>query len=58
VLPDVHDGAVLGVKITNPDKTLFPDSPDFTKLEFARYYAAIAPLMLPEVGGRLLTLLR
>jgi bifunctional non-homologous end joining protein LigD len=54
----IVNGAVLGVKITNPDKTLFPDSPAFTKLDFASYYAAIAPLMLPEVGERLLTLLR
>ena len=55
---DVVNGAILGVKITNPDKTLFPDSPAFTKLDFAAYYAAIAPLMLPEVADRLLTLLR
>ncbi|HEY5540779.1 MAG TPA: DNA ligase D [Coriobacteriia bacterium] len=50
--------SVLGVRITNPDKLLFPESPGFTKLDFARYYAAIAPLMLPEVAERPLTLLR
>jgi len=55
---DAIGGAILGVKITNPDKTLFPDSPAFTKLDFASYYAAIAPLMLPEVADRPLTLLR
>ena len=49
---------VLGVHVTNPEKLLFPDSPEFTKLDFARYYAAIAPLMLPEVTERPLTLLR
>ena len=48
---------VLGVKVTNPDKLLFPES-DFTKLDFARYYEAIAPLMLPEVANRPLTLVR
>jgi bifunctional non-homologous end joining protein LigD len=49
--------AVAGVTITNPDKRLFPDS-DLTKLELARYYEAVAPLMLPEVGDRPLTLVR
>jgi bifunctional non-homologous end joining protein LigD len=55
---DADNGTVLGVHVTNPAKTLFPDSPDFTKLDFASYYAAIAPLMLPEVADRPLTLLR
>ena len=48
---------VLDVKITNPSKRLFPES-DFTKLELALYYSAVAPVMLPEVAERPLTLLR
>ncbi len=48
---------VAGVRITNPDKRLFPDS-DFTKLELARYYEEVAPAMLAESAGRLLTLVR
>jgi bifunctional non-homologous end joining protein LigD len=49
--------AVLGVRVTNPDKRLFPDSA-FTKADFANYYAAIAPLMLAETADRPLTLVR
>ena len=48
---------VLGVRVTNPDKRLFPDSA-FSKADFANYYAAIAPLMLAETADRPLTLVR
>ncbi|NTU71208.1 MAG: DNA ligase D [Coriobacteriia bacterium] len=48
---------LLGVKLTNPDKPLFPDS-DFSKLALAEYYAAAAPTMLPHIAGRPLTLVR
>ncbi len=48
---------VAGVRITNPGKQLFPDSP-LTKLDLARYYEAIAPIMLREAGERPLTLVR
>lgn len=51
------DGTVAGVRITNPGKRLFPDS-DLTKAELARYYEAVAPLMLAEVAERPLTLVR
>jgi bifunctional non-homologous end joining protein LigD len=61
VTPGARDAGspveVLGVKVTNPDKLLFPES-GFTKLDFARYYKAIAPLMLSEVADRPLTLVR
>jgi bifunctional non-homologous end joining protein LigD len=50
--------SVLGIRITNPDKPLFPESPTFTKLELARYYEAVAPHMLAEVADRPLTLVR
>lgn len=56
--PSRASGAVLGVRISNPGKLLFPDSPTFTKLDLAHYYAEVAELMLPEISGRPLTLLR
>lgn len=49
--------AVAGVRISNPDKRLFPES-ELTKLELARYYETVAPLMLREAAERPLTLVR
>ncbi len=43
--------------ITHPDKVLFPHD-GITKGELAAYYDAIAPLMLPHLRGRPLTLER
>jgi bifunctional non-homologous end joining protein LigD len=43
--------------ITHPDKVLFPDD-GITKGELAAYYVAMAPVMLPHVRGRPLTLER
>ncbi len=46
---------VAGVEISKPDKQLFPatsSSPAVTKLDLARYYADVAPLMLPHLRGR------
>ena len=37
--------------ITHPEKVLFPDD-GITKAELARYYEAIAPVMLPHLRGR------
>lgn len=48
---------VLGVRVTNPSKPLFPESP-FAKLSLVEYYAAIAPAMLPHIAERPLTLVR
>src|SRR5262249_10921880 len=42
--------------ITHPDKVLFP--PDITKGELASYYEAVAPLMLPHIDGRPITMER
>src|SRR5919107_4762511 len=42
---------VAGVEISKPDKLLFPDD-GLTKLDLARYYAAIADVMLPHLKGR------
>jgi len=57
-LPDTPASAsVLGVRVSNPGKRLFPDS-GLSKVELAEYYAQIAPLMLLEVANRPLTLVR
>jgi bifunctional non-homologous end joining protein LigD len=49
-----HGLAVAG--ISNPDKILEPAG--ISKGDLARYYAAIAPAMLPHLAGRLLTIVR
>jgi bifunctional non-homologous end joining protein LigD len=51
------DAEVLGVRITSPDKVIFP-AQGVTKLELARYYEAVAKWMLPYVQDRPLTLVR
>jgi bifunctional non-homologous end joining protein LigD len=43
--------------ITHPDKVLFPDD-GITKGEVAAYYEAIAPVMLPHLCGRPVTMER
>ena len=43
--------------ITHPGKVLFPDD-GITKGELADYYEAIAPVMLPHLRGRPLTMER
>ena len=43
--------------ITHPDKVLFPDD-GITKGELAGYYEAIAPLILPHMRGRPVTMER
>ncbi len=45
------------IVITHPDKVLFPDD-RITKGEVAAYYEAMAPLMLPHLRGRPLTMER
>ncbi|HEV8503377.1 MAG TPA: non-homologous end-joining DNA ligase [Casimicrobiaceae bacterium] len=51
------DAVVEGVAISHPDKLYFADA-GVTKLEVARYFASVAPHMLPHVTGRPLALLR
>ena len=41
--------------ITHPEKVLFPDD-GITKAELASYYETIAPLMLPHLRGRPVTM--
>jgi bifunctional non-homologous end joining protein LigD len=45
------------VKITHPEKILFPDD-GITKGELAAYYEAVAPLMVPHMRGRPVTMER
>jgi bifunctional non-homologous end joining protein LigD len=39
------------VKVTHPDKVLFPDD-EITKADLVDHYLAVAPVMLPLVSGR------
>jgi len=48
---------VLGIGISHPERTIYPDS-DITKLEVAAYYEAVADAMLPHVVERPLALVR
>ncbi len=54
--------SVAGVRLTNPDKALYPAGgrreDGITKLDLARYYEAVAPHMLAHLSGRPLTLVR
>jgi bifunctional non-homologous end joining protein LigD len=43
--------------ITHPDKVLFPDD-GITKGDLAAYYEAVAPVLLPHVAGRPVTMER
>jgi len=45
------------VRISNPDRIIFPESGQ-TKGDLASYYAEIAPLMLPFVANRPISLVR
>lgn len=42
---------VTGVELTHPDRVLYPEI-GLTKLDLARYYEAVADLMLPHIAGR------
>lgn len=48
---------VAGVRLSNPDKVLYPEQ-GVTKRELAAWYEAAAPRMLPEVARRPVTLVR
>jgi bifunctional non-homologous end joining protein LigD len=51
------DTTVAGVRLTHPDRVLWPDV-GVSKIELARFYEAIAAWMLPHLAGRPLSLLR
>lgn len=49
--------AAVGVKLSNPDKIIYPNT-QITKAHLAAYYAAVADLMLPHLKDRPLSLVR
>ncbi len=49
------ENTVLGVKISHPEKIMYPEE-HFTKLQVAEYYAKAAPRMLPYLKNRGLSL--
>ena len=49
--------AATKVKISNRDRVIFPES-GITKGQLADYYAAVAPIMLPWIGSRPMSLVR
>jgi bifunctional non-homologous end joining protein LigD len=50
---------VCGVKITNPDRVVYKlEGKSLTKLDVARYIERVAPLMLPHVSGRPISVVR
>jgi bifunctional non-homologous end joining protein LigD len=48
---------IAGTAITHPEKVLFPDD-GITKGELAAYYESVAPVMLPHLRGRPITMER
>lgn len=55
--PRVSSGPIAGVKLTNPQRVLYPDS-GLTKQELARFYESIGDRVLPHLVGRPLSLVR
>jgi bifunctional non-homologous end joining protein LigD len=57
--PRARDGSLVfeGVRLTHPDRVLYPGT-TLTKLDVARYYAAVSKWALPHLSHRLLTLVR
>ena len=51
------DPVFAGIKLTSPDKVLYPEV-GVTKLDLASYYEAIAPYILPYVVNRPISLVR
>lgn len=51
------DSTVAGVRLTHPDKVLYPRM-GVTKRQVAEHYAAQAKLMLPHLAGRPVSLVR
>jgi len=56
-MPSSATDDLAGVKLTSPDKVLFPEA-GVTKEDLARYLLAVSDRMLPHVSGRPLSLVR
>ncbi|KGK88373.1 DNA ligase [Desulfosporosinus sp. HMP52] len=58
-LVEVNTNGIIieGIKISNPDKVIFPGS-EITKVDVIRYYAQVAERMLPYVSHRVLSIVR
>ena len=48
---------IAGVRLTSPDKVLYPEQ-SITKRQLAEYYLAVAEAMLPHVARRPITIVR
>ncbi|WKZ33208.1 MAG: DNA ligase D [Thermodesulfobacteriota bacterium] len=48
---------IKSVRVTNPGRVFYPEK-GYTKADLIGYYEAVAPLMLPHLAGRPLTLVR
>ncbi|MBB3063581.1 DNA ligase D [Microbulbifer rhizosphaerae] len=55
--PRKGETSLLGVRLTHPDRVLFPDQ-GLTKLDLARFYEQIQDWVLPHLARRPLALLR
>ena len=54
---DADDAVVAGVRITHPDRVVYPED-GVTKARLARYYAAVAEHILPHLRSRPTALVR
>jgi bifunctional non-homologous end joining protein LigD len=57
VVREEPTGESLGIRLTHPDKILFPES-GITKRDLAAYLQAASARMMPYAGGRLISLVR
>jgi bifunctional non-homologous end joining protein LigD len=55
--PSGGPAEIAGIRLTNPDKVLYPGH-GVTKLDLVRHYEAVAEWMLPHITARPLTLVR
>jgi len=53
----LQERAAKKTRVTNPDRVFYPED-GYTKKDLVEYYEAAAPLMLPHLAGRPLTLVR